>query len=874
MGFFARLNSRISFVVLSTVWLLTLILVVACGKSDPAASVTLLPPTETPIPPTATLAPPTSTRTQTPVPPTDTPVPPTETATLAPTATATPQPTDTPTPVPTHTGSGGGVIAYCYQPLTGGSLHQIYAINADGSDNRRLIKAPIGLNHHDWSPDGQMIAAVGYVNQSTWSVYVFDIDGSDLTRLTNTAGVWDSEPSWSPDGTRIAFTRIYPDQDNREEVWVMNASGSSPHWIGVEGFAAKWSHDGSRFIYTSHRSGNYEIYTSRIDGTDEQQVTSTSANEAFPAWSPDGSQIAYSASTGEWNTVENAKTYELYVMDADGTHVHQLTDNAAYDGNPRWSPDGALGQGLIVFSSDRAEPEHWEVYVMNADGSDVRQVTHTPGDATAINPVWRPATDASPSSAVPLTQPPAYTPTFKEADCAFEVPAGYQPKCGYLIVPEDRSAPQGRQIRLHVAVFASTGADPAPDPVIHLAGGPGSSALAAALPILRKGGSEILKRRDYILFDQRGTQYSDPYLYCLPYDEYLWDAHELTTSLDEYYDGGLPKLAACIENWQEQGIDLAAYTSAESAADVNDLRLALGYEPVNLYGTSYGTRLALTVMRDHPEGIRSVILDSVYPPQVNLDLELAVNAHRSLLQVLQACAMDNSCSGKYGNIEAEFYEAIDRLEKAPVVVEAFGPYREQPYNIYLDGDLFIDAIFGSLYSMTSIADIPRLIYAAHEESYAELSEPVGGAIGSPLSTGLFWSVICGEEVPFEINVPRPSASASVPLVLREHFSERYALDVCQVWDVPPASAMENEAVISDIPTLLFSGRYDPITPPKWAQETAQALSVHYFYEFPNMAHGVMRSDPCALQMGLAFLDDPLHAPESSCMDEAEGIEFH
>jgi pimeloyl-ACP methyl ester carboxylesterase len=464
--------------------------------------------------------------------------------------------------------------------------------------------------------------------------------------------------------------------------------------------------------------------------------------------------------------------------------------------------------------------------------------TPAPPTNTPIPPTET-TTPTPTETATPLatqTPLPADTPAFEEADCAFEIPEGYQPKCGYLIVPEDRSNPQGRHIRLHVAIFASTG--------------------------------------DYILFDQRGTQYSDPYLYCLPYDEYLWDAHELDISREEYYDGALPKLAACIKDWQAQGIDLAAYTSAESAADVNDLRLALGYDQVNLYGTSYGTRLALTVMRDHPEGIRSAILDSVYPPQVGIDLELAVNAHRALQQVFQACAADDACSGKYGDIEARFYQVIDRLEKAPVVVEAFGPYRDQPYNVYVDGDLFIDAVFMSLYSMTSIADIPHFIHAAHEGSYAELSGPVGGAIGSPVSTGLFWSVTCGEEVPFEIYGQRLPDSAHVPLVLREHFTERYTLDVCQVWNVPPAGAVENEPVISDIPTLLFSGRHDPVTPPNWAAETAQTLSVHYYYEFANMAHGVMRSDPCALQMGLAFLDDPLHAPESACMEQAQGIQFH
>lgn len=464
-------------------------------------------------------------------------------------------------------------------------------------------------------------------------------------------------------------------------------------------------------------------------------------------------------------------------------------------------------------------------------------------------------------------------PKFVEASCAFDVPAGYKPKCGYLTVPEDRTDPSGRKIRLHVAIFKSTGSNPTPDPVIHLIGGPGASALDVALPLMQKGGSEILKRRDYILFDQRGTRKSE-YLFCRPYDEYLWKAHEQDISLDEYYAGALPELATCVKDWKSQGIHLAAYNSAESAADVNDLRLALGYEQVNLYGISYGTRLALTVMRDHPEGIRSVIIDSVEPPQVNIDLELAVNANRSLQEVFRACAADKTCSNKYGDIETKYYAVIDRLEAMPVKIEVAGPYRDKPYSVYLDGDLFIDAIFGSLYSMVSIADIPRLIQSAYQGSYSELSEAVGVPIGSPASTGLFWSVTCVEDVPFEIGAQKPSDLARVPPVIREHFTERYTFDTCKIWNVPPADAVENKAVVSDIPTLIFTGRYDPVTPPVWAELAAETLSNHYLYELPDMAHGVMRSNACALQMGLAFLDDPLHVPDSSCMDNVEEVQFH
>ena len=467
----------------------------------------------------------------------------------------------------------------------------------------------------------------------------------------------------------------------------------------------------------------------------------------------------------------------------------------------------------------------------------------------------------------------AYTPIFEEAECPFPIPEGFEPGCGYLLIPENRALPEGRLIRLGVAIFHSTDPSSDPDPVIHLTGGPGSSALNFIELILQSGGVDILKHRDYILFDQRGTRFSDPFLYCQPFDEYLWDAHELDLSLEEYNDGALPFLAGCLQDWRTQGIDLAAYTSTESASDVNDLRLALGYDQVNLYGTSYGTRLALTVMRDHPEGIRSVILDSIEPIQEELGFDgLAFNADRSLQLVFQACEEDASCS-HYGDLEDKFYAVIQNLEENPLTIETYGPYREEPYEVILDGDLFIDIIFGSLYSMVSITDIPFLIDAAYQGKYDEFSGSLGGAIGMPGSTGLYWTTECREEAPFASKWRQFVKSFGIRDALEEHFAAGYIGDVCELWDVPPADPVENKGVVGDIPTILFTGRFDPITPPPFAELVAKQLSFHYLYEFSDMSHGVMRSNPCALQMGLAFLDDPGHAPDSSCMDKPTSLEF-
>ncbi len=273
-------------------------------------------------------------------------------------------------------GRGGGVIAYCQQPVSGGDLEgEIHAVNADGSGSRRIISASVDLNYPDWSPDGERFTTIGYVSEFTWSIYVFDADGTDLERLTTTNSVWDTDPSWSPDGSQIVFTRIYPAQNNLSEIWIMNSDGSDQHWIGIEGGSAKWSPGGTRLIYHSMKSDNYDIYTCNSDGTNEQQLTSTASGELSPVWSPDGSQIAVTVVTMEGG----AFIHRIYVMNSDGSIFRILTEGENHGANPRWSPDGSL----ISFKSEE------EVYIVSVDGTNLRRVTNSPSGMKAINPVWR-----------------------------------------------------------------------------------------------------------------------------------------------------------------------------------------------------------------------------------------------------------------------------------------------------------------------------------------------------------------------------------------------------------------------------------------------------------------------------------------------------
>ena len=215
--------------------------------------------------------------------------------------------------------------------------------------------------------------------------------------------------------------------------------------------------------------------------------------------------------------------------------------------------------------------------------------------------------------------------------------------CGYLVVPESRAKPDGREVRLALAIVRSTAAQPAPDPVVYLEGGPGGSALYDAWYWFE---SPIRERRDIVLIDQRGTGYSQPSLNCPEIED------EDVYTADEELDAA----RACSRRLRREGVDLKQYNSAATAADLADLRVALGLEQVNLLGVSYGTRAALTAMRDSPQGIRSVVLDSAYPPEVDAYTEEAANAAAAIEVLLNGCAADRRCAKAYPKLESTFYQ--------------------------------------------------------------------------------------------------------------------------------------------------------------------------------------------------------------------------
>lgn len=505
------------------------------------------------------------------------------------------------------------------------------------------------------------------------------------------------------------------------------------------------------------------------------------------------------------------------------------------------------------------------------------------GEATSTSqPEREPTrTEPAPSSTDAVTTTAVSDETglsFSPGSCPFTPPPGTDPTCGYLSVPENRDRSDGRRIRLSVAIFPALVAEKHP-PLVYLEGGPGGEALEG-LPFTYEDVFSFLnEERTVVVFDQRGVGFSEPGLSCPELVDLDFELLDEDLSTDEWLARTLPVLDGCRSRWVDDGVDLSSYNSAESAADVADLRVSLGYDEWDLYGVSYGTRLALTVMRDHPEGVRSVILDSTYPPEIDGVANILPNAARALDELLSACASDPVCSSTYGDLEQELFSVVDRLNLSPAEVWVIDYRSYQGHPALLTGDALLSLVFQSLYLDTLVPDIPRLISDAGDGHYFGAQALMSLFLTNQafLSIGQFLSVECHEEVPYSdpalVRSFNEAFPRLAPLVEGALAQSDYAFEFCPTWGAGSADAIENEPVVSDIPTLVLAGHFDPITPPEDGRSVAGRLENSWYVEFPTLSHGTAFVEGCPRSITLAFLADPRTEPDRDCVAGMPGLEF-
>ena len=426
--------------------------------------------------------------------------------------------------------------------------------------------------------------------------------------------------------------------------------------------------------------------------------------------------------------------------------------------------------------------------------------------------------------------------------------------CGTLRVFENRETRQGRTIDLKIVVLPGLGSDTRPDPVFFLAGGPGQGA-AQMSKMVGELFRRVQTRRDIVLVDQRGTGDSHA-LECVTDDDTL-------RALNESDDAALQRLRAC---QQKLDADLRLYTTSIAMDDLDDVRSFLGYDRINLYGGSYGTRAALVYMRQHEARVRSVVLDGVAPPDMRLPMFFARDAQRALDKLLTDCDAAADCRSRYPDLAARTRRLLARLEKSPVPAHLTHPRTGVAEDVTVAAPLVANVLASALYSPLLSSLVPELIRRAEANEFQGLIAMalMNEAAADNLSLGMQMSVICGEDYPRL--TPEDAARASQDSVFGQHLLMS-RMKACEFWPRGTVPDSFYAPVRSNVPVLVMSGDLDPVTPPSWGEAVTAHLPNARHIIVPGTGHGTIGTG-CGARLIHAFIDRASAAElDTACLQE-------
>lgn len=440
-------------------------------------------------------------------------------------------------------------------------------------------------------------------------------------------------------------------------------------------------------------------------------------------------------------------------------------------------------------------------------------------------------------------------------------------RCGFLEVPENRGRPGGRTIRLAVAVIPATSAKPATDPVVFMAGGPGADTFDD-IPFLVDSG--LNRDRELIIMAQRGNLYTQPHLACPQMDRFTAKAVGLPYAAPSTERLLLDAVKTCRDRLTAAGIDLSAYNTTENAADFADLRTAMGLPSWNVYGYSYGSDLALTYLRKHPQGIRAVAIDSVAPPRTTRLPVTWRSAHEGIDSLLKACAAEPRCKSRYPGFRRTLTEQVRRLEAQPLTLNARPPRGGDPVKVVLDGGALLNLLVANAVPATDVPAALEELAHGRPERFARARAADSLQTVGEWAHGLTESVACSEWVPGTsaadlLNAGRRAFPGWPDTVLAQAPQLPFQHEVCRVWNVPDRTAAQRVTTVSAIPTLIVSGTFDTKTGASLARDAARTLSRSTSVQIPGIGHWVVPQSPCAQHVLASFLASPTVPPDTVCV---------
>lgn len=451
-------------------------------------------------------------------------------------------------------------------------------------------------------------------------------------------------------------------------------------------------------------------------------------------------------------------------------------------------------------------------------------------------------------------------------DCRISAGPGYpgiKARCGMLERPVNPADPDSPPIELRVAVVPALNLTPETDPIVPIAGGPGQGTIE--FYALLQGAFEPLRRnRDILLVDQRGTGESAR-LDC-PIDD---DAILFESEFD--LDETLEYINRCLE---ELPHDPRYFTTSVAVTDLEAVRTALGYSALNLYGVSYGSRVAQHFARQYPDSTRTVVIDGVVPPQIALGPEIATESQRAVDNILARCAENDACNERFPDIEATFTRIVAELREQPVNVMAPHPNTGRMENIAFGPGQFAGSVRMLAYSPTTIALLPLFIHEAGEGNWVPLASQymmTALQMSDMLALGMHNAVMCTEDLPFldRTTIDYDGIEAS--------YMGSFQLDtleaICASWPSGPIDTGFKVPLATDLPFLLLSGDADPITPPRYAKLALVDLTNFEHLVGVHQGHGQITVG-CTSRLIADFVEaaDP-EAIDAACLDRSFVMPF-
>lgn len=418
-------------------------------------------------------------------------------------------------------------------------------------------------------------------------------------------------------------------------------------------------------------------------------------------------------------------------------------------------------------------------------------------------------------------------------------------RCATIVVPEDRRHPAGRTVALRVVILPATSTDPVADPVFYFTGGPGQAATDGVAGAASETAG-LRARRAVVLIDQRGTGASRP-LRC------AFGGTE--RALVGFLTGAFApeSLRACHARLRHEGVDVGRYATVDAVQDAEAVRRALGYDQINLFGVSYGTRVAVEYLRRYPAQTRTATVRGLYAPDARFPLQVARDAQRALDLTLRACETDRHCRAAFPAARDDVAVAFARARVRParLPLGAAGPGATAD-SITVTPDVLAGTLLFALYSAESAAGIPLAARAAARGDVAALATPgllTAHWASQVLASGMYLSVVCAEDVPRI--TPAAADSAASGTFLGDALV-RNLRGACGEW-LPGAVAPAVPPLRAAVPTLVLTGEIDPVTPPHWGDALLRGLTHGRHVVLAATGH-VPSMPPCAVRLFARFLD--------------------